>query len=491
MPSAESRNVFNILQWPLYLRVLLGVISGALLGFVFQNDPILLGWTNKDSGQLAALYVQLLTALATPLVFFAILDAFVQTSITGKQGLKMFCICLFNIAIAFLIGLTILNVWEPGKAWSDKFAPVAEELSLDHAPAAAVPNAPPALSSSDKTPSLSLMDYLRAHTLKSIVQPFSENTILTVAVLAICIGAALRSLRSGGDPLLQSAIVTFEHLIIVSFQLVMKLLLWLIEFAPVAICLAVAGVVGDSGWETFRMVGSFLLSVFAGLAIHSLVYYPLSSWLFAGLSPYVYFKEGGSAILTGFSLNSSLATSPLTLEALRKMGVSDSSARLSACVGTNFNNDGVTLYEAMTALFIAQAVGLDMSITQQISILLAALVGSMGIAGIPNSGLIILALVLKAANLPPSAVEIGIPLVFSVDFLIARLRSAVNVMGDLQVAILLDATEQGEEEGRQTSESGPFLSAETNRPSLSSEENACNVDPSLAQAVSRLNDTSH
>jgi Na+/H+-dicarboxylate symporter len=119
---------------------------------------------------------------------------------------------------------------------------------------------------------------------------------------------------------------------------------------------------------------------------------------------------------------------------------------LSACVGTNFNNDGVTLYEAITALFVAQAIGLDMHLGQQVMILAAALVGSMGIAGIPNSGLIILALVLKAARLPEQAIEIAIPLVYSVDFLVARLRSAVNVMGDLQVAILLDGRPNGNAE---------------------------------------------
>jgi Na+/H+-dicarboxylate symporter len=111
---------------------------------------------------------------------------------------------------------------------------------------------------------------------------------------------------------------------------------------------------------------------------------------------------------------------------------------LSACVGTNFNNDGITLYEAMTALFIAQVAGMDLTLGAQISILLAALAGSMGIAGIPNSGLIILTLVLRAARLDNDVVAFAFPIVLSIDFIIARLRSAVNVMGDMQVAILLD-----------------------------------------------------
>jgi Na+/H+-dicarboxylate symporter len=165
----------------------------------------------------------------------------------------------------------------------------------------------------------------------------------------------------------------------------------------------------------------------------------MTAWLIGGKNPLRFFREGSSAILTGFSINSSLATAPLTLQALNRLGVSDSSARLSACVGTNFNNDGITLYEAITALFIAQAAGMDLSLAHQISILLAALAGSMGIAGIPNSGLIILTLVLKAAKLPEETVALALPVVYSIDFINARVRSAVNVMGDLQVAILLDA----------------------------------------------------
>jgi DAACS family dicarboxylate/amino acid:cation (Na+ or H+) symporter len=384
--------------------------------------------------------------MATPLIFFAILDAFVRTNITGRQGLKLICVCGLNIAVAFAIGLVILNIWKPGHAWREKFA---------EPPAASTSPAEPGPVKPSPTASLSPLDIIRSFIPKSIAQPFLENMVLTVAMLAIFVGASLRSLKSTAAPDLLASLVTMDHLIVASFQIVLKLLLWLIELAPFAICLAVASVIGASGWSTFQLVGVFLLSICAGLALHALVYYPLSIWLVTGRSPTAIFRAGGSAILTGFSLNSSLATSPLTLEALRTLGVSDSSARLSACIGTNFNNDGITLYEAMTALFVAQAVGMAMTVTEQFTILLAALVGSMGIAGIPNSGLIILALVLKAARLPESAIQLAIPLVYSVDFLLARLRSAVNVMGDLQVAMLLDGRRPAENPNLESAPSTP------------------------------------
>ena len=129
----------------------------------------------------------------------------------------------------------------------------------------------------------------------------------------------------------------------------------------------------------------------------------------------------------------------MTLRCLtEKMGVSQESARLSACVGTNLNNDGITLYDAMAALFIAQACGYDLALGQQAVIVLASLMAGVGIAGIPEAGLIVLPLVLSSVGLPEAVVAAAIPLVLPVDWIIGRARSAVNVMSDMLVAILLD-----------------------------------------------------
>jgi DAACS family dicarboxylate/amino acid:cation (Na+ or H+) symporter len=419
----------------LYVRVLVGVAIGALLGALFGSREIAFGWTNADFALIGGLYIRFLTALATPLIFFAIVDAFVQTRISGWQGLKLLFVCIVNIAVAFSIGLTILNVWEPGRTWQGTL--MDRSSASRNTDTAQAPTMPVAAEES----SLSLLKMLDSYVPRSIAQPLAENMVLTVAALAILLGAAMRSLKSTDDTALSGAIGTFEGLITASFQILLKMLSWLIEIAPFAICLAIAGVVGATAdvAALLQRVGVFFVTVMAALAVHALVYYPLSAWLIGGVSPRVLFREGAGAILTGFSINSSLATAPLTLKALDRMHVSESSARLSACVGTNFNNDGITLYEAITALFVAQAAGMELHVAQQVSILLAALAGSMGIAGIPNSGLIILTLVLKAARLPDDVINLVLPIVYSIDFINARVRSAVNVMGDMQVAILLDA----------------------------------------------------
>ena len=157
-------------------------------------------------------------------------------------------------------------------------------------------------------------------------------------------------------------------------------------------------------------------------------------------SPKVYLGQGADAVMTAMSCNSSLATVPVTLRCLERMKVSVQSARLAACVGTNLNNDGVTLYEAMAALFLAQALGYDLPMASQFLIVAASIIAGAGVAGIPEAGLIVLPLVLSAAGLPDHVIAAAIPLIMTVDWLIARARSGVNVMSDMLVAILLDVS---------------------------------------------------
>lgn len=426
-PADATGRWWNPATWPFIGRVAAGVAVGAAVGLAFGRDEIVAGLSTATMATTAGLYIRLLTAMATPLIFFAIADAFVRAEIHGRDGLRMFAVCAANIAVAFVIGLTLLNVWEPGRSWEGRLGDPAS-------PGVAAPEVPPG-----DDVSLSPLAIVDRYVPRSVAQPFAENMVLTVAVLAILLGAALRRVKQSPDPAVAAGVATLEQLITASYQVVLTVLHWVIALAPWMIGLAVAGVVGSTGAAVFGMAGTFLVLVVTALGLHAFVYYPLSAWLVGGVTPRRFFGIGGDAILTGFSINSSLATAPLTLDALGRMGVSDTSARLSACVGTNFNNDGITLYEAITALFIAQAAGMQLSIEGQVLVLLAALTGSMGIAGIPNSGLIILALVLEAARLPEEVVHLALPVVYSVDFLNARLRSAVNVMGDLQVAILLDA----------------------------------------------------
>jgi Na+/H+-dicarboxylate symporter len=199
-----------------------------------------------------------------------------------------------------------------------------------------------------------------------------------------------------------------------------------------------AQVIGRDGTKVFGDLGIYVAAMVSGLSLHALGYYTLAAWLVGRRSPRVYFGMSAPAILAGMSMNSSLATVPLTLQSLKKMNISDASSRLSACVGTNLNNDGIVLYDAMAALFLSQALGYNLTFSQQAVVAVAALMAGIGISGIPDAGLIVLPLVLATVGLPEAVIVGVIPVLFSVDWLIGRVRSGVNVMSDLLVAILLD-----------------------------------------------------
>lgn len=414
---------------PFYVLVILGVGLGAAAGALLGKEPSvwLAGHSTGDLGEIGQLVIRLLRLVAVPLIFFAIIDALVKTQISGRSGLKLVAICLMNVSVAFAIGLVIMNTFRPGEAMAQG-APAAEAATAK--PSSAPPSA-----------TLSPLENLKQHVPESIVAPFANGgSLLSVIFLAVLLGAATRVVgrRQRGEG--QAEIAVVEQLVDSGYRLSLQILDWIVQLVPLAVFCTVAMAVGKADLNALRAMGNFLLFILLGLAIHALVYYPLVAWLMGGKTPRRFFRSGADAIVTGLSTNSSLATSPLTLHCLtERLGVSHESARLSACIGTNLNNDGIMLYEAMAAIFLCQAAGMEQTFAQQLGILANSLMVGVGIAGIPEAGYIVLPLVLKSAGLSDAQIAVGYALIPTVDWILARCRSAVNVMGDMVVAILLDA----------------------------------------------------
>jgi DAACS family dicarboxylate/amino acid:cation (Na+ or H+) symporter len=355
----------------------------------------------------------------------AVLDSFLTTSLSGKTFVRFITICLVNIAVAMTIGLTILNTFHPGLAWRGHL-----DALTGHAVTPVT--APPAGATLD------LLKNLSGYVPVSVVDPLANNSIVSLVLLAILCGAALRRLKDKGSP----GIALIEPVLTTLFELLTTMLLWVAEVVPFAVLGIVAQVVGRAGLDVFRSLWLFLVVILAGLLLHALVYYPLAAWFIGRRSPRAYLGKGADAVLTGLSTNSSLATVPVTLRCLRDLDVGAASARVSACIGTNLNNDGIILYEAMATVFLCQAFGYNLSFAHQLTIVLASVMAGVGIAGVPEAGLIVLPLVLGAAGLPEAAVAAAIPLIVPVDWIIARVRSGVNVLADMLVAILLDRFER-------------------------------------------------
>jgi Na+/H+-dicarboxylate symporter len=414
---------------PLYQQVLLAVACGAALGIVFGQDSYLGGLKNEHLGKLGLLLVAWLRVLAIPLIFFAILDSFIRTSLPLRQGTKLLAICLINVTVAMAIGLTIMNGWKPGLAWQGR---VDDLLQI-------VPGYKPTgngLLGSEQAGSEGPFGFLFSGLLRGLAAPFSSSNVIGVVLLALILGALLRRAlaTAPGAGAAAAAARGIGRL----YGLLVAALEWIILLVPFAVFGVIAQVVGKSGIAVFSVLWIFLAAMLLGLAVHALVYYPTVAWLVGRKSLAVYVGQGADAIMTAVSCNSSLATVPVTLRCLDRMQVSAESSRLAACVGTNLNNDGITLYEAMAALFLAQALGFDLPLAKQLLIVAASIVAGAGVAGIPEAGLIVLPLVLAAAGLPDQVIVAAIPLIMTVDWIIARARSGVNVMSDMLVAILLD-----------------------------------------------------
>ncbi|MGR8933137.1 MAG: dicarboxylate/amino acid:cation symporter [Gammaproteobacteria bacterium] len=421
---------------PLYLQVIFAALFGTLCGVSFGTDTYLFGTLDNETlGQLGMLVIRLLKALATPLIFVAILDAFIQTDISFKHGGRLLAICSMNLMAAMAIGLTIMNVFHPGESWSGHLSAMMAQL-------------PPSLANSPIKPapanvSLNPLQNIAGYIPTSLAEPFVQNNIISIILLALLAGAALRQLSRHSPSDEPAGLQLLEKLVSGVYQLLIQMLLWVVRAIPFAVFGVVAQVVGRSGLAVFEVLAVFLVTLLAGLLLHALGYYPLMAKWGGKMPIKSYFAQGADAILMGLSTNSSLATVPVTLRCLTEnMGISARSARLSACVGTNLNNDGIMLYEAMTALFLAQAVGFHLDFAQQLLIVAAAIMVGVGISGVPEAGLIALPLVLSSVGLPETLIITAIPLITTIDWIIARCRSGVNVMNDMLVAILLERWEK-------------------------------------------------
>jgi Na+/H+-dicarboxylate symporter len=217
-------------------------------------------------------------------------------------------------------------------------------------------------------------------------------------------------------------------------DVVCVILHWIIDLVPLGVFGIVASIIGTQGFAPFGALGAFVGTVLVGLALQA-CWYLLRVRFGSWVRPWDLIRGTTDALAMAFSTDSSTATMPVTYSCLKdKVGLREESASMGALVGSNFNNDGTALYEAMAALFIAQLIGADLGLAQQIIVVGMAIVASVGAAGIPEAGLVTMTLVFNAVHLPVKYIAI----LLTVDWFLDRSRTMVNVMGDMNVSCLLD-----------------------------------------------------
>ncbi len=354
----------------------------------------------------AKLVLRILGALAPPLILLAIIQALMRARVGGRQALRLVGLLLLNTLVAICIGLGVANLIQPGRWSKIELAPVEEAAEHARGPLAQfLENVP-----------------------KSLMGPLSDDgRVMSVIFLGVAFGIAFRRLR-------QHKIDTVDDLVHVALQSLIVVLYWIIDVIPFAVFGIVASIVGVKGFGDFVALGGFVVAVLIGLALQA-IYYLVRVKLGSWVRPSDLLRGTRDALVMAFTTGSSTATMPVTYACLReKVGLREESASLGALVGANFNNDGTALYEAMSALFVSQLLGMNLSLGQQLIVVVASIVASVGAAGIPEAGLVTMTMVFKAVDLPIEYIAI----LLTVDWFLDRCRTAVNVMGDLNVSCLLD-----------------------------------------------------
>jgi DAACS family dicarboxylate/amino acid:cation (Na+ or H+) symporter len=399
-PAAPAR---GITAWwtstPLYLRILGALALGVVAGVALGESATALALP-------ARLILRLLAAVAPPLILLAILRALVTAELPRGTAPRLLGLLLLNTAVAICIGLAVANLLRPGE-WHE-IGPVP--------PSAAAKGAPGPLEQFlDNVP-------------RSLFGPLSDNgSVLAVIFIALAFGVALRRLHD-------APLRNVRDGVDIGFQAMLIVLHWIIEIIPFGIFGIIASIVGSKGFSAFIPLGAFVVAVIVALLLQATWYLTrirLGSWV----RPLAVLRGTRDALVMAFSTASSTATMPVTYACLRdRVGLRERSASLGALVGANFNNDGTALYEAMAALFIAQVLGLDLTLYQQVLVVLTSMAASVGAAGIPEAGLVTMTMVFMAVGLPVEFIAV----LLTVDWFLDRCRTTINVMGDINVSSLLD-----------------------------------------------------
>jgi len=398
----------------LTLEIVIGMVAGLAIGLLLNWIGVS-GWieTFVVNGLLyvgGSIFLASLKLLVVPLVFVSLVcgtAALDDVAKLGRVGAKTLGLYLFTTAIAVSLALTAASIVRPGAGF---------ELQTD------------ASFQAQQAPSIT--EVLIGLFPTNPIQAMAEGNMLQIIVFAGLLGIALTLSGEPGRRLVKF----FEDLNAV----IMRLVMLLMRLAPYGVFCLIAKVFALQGFAAMSPLVHYFLLVLAVLALHSLVTYPSLLGVLAGLNPILFFRHMRDTIALAFSTASSNATLPVTLETVEhKMGVENSIASFTIPLGATINMDGTAIMQGVAAGFIAQAYGIDLSLMDYAMVVVTATLASIGTAGVPSAGLIMLAMVLRQVNLP---VE-GIGLIIGVDRLLDMVRTAVNVSGDACVTCVVAASE--------------------------------------------------
>jgi Na+/H+-dicarboxylate symporter len=399
----------------LNVQILFGAVFGILVGLLFQNagtEGDIASGSLYAAGLIGTLFIDLLKMILIPLVFCSIVVGIAnlrQHSEMHKVWITTLTFFALTMGIAMIVGMAASLYFKPGTGL---------EVSLfDGA------------MQSFQAKQMPLPEFF-AHFLHNLfVNPFhalAESKVLSVVIFALFLGIAL---VMGGDRYKNILVLLEEGL-----EITMRVVNWIMVLAPYGVAALLIKLVATQDVAMLGTLAHFVAVVAGTLLFHGIVVLPLVLFLFTGKTPFWFWGGARQALITAFATSSSSATLPITMRcATKHLNVKSEIAGFVIPLGATLNMDGTALYEAAAALFVANLIGVELSLAQQMIVFFTAMLASVGAPGIPSAGMVTMVLVLQSVGLPAEAIAILLP----VDRMLDTLRTTVNVEGDMAASLVV------------------------------------------------------
>ena len=406
----------------LHWQIIICMILGASLGMYFNST----GYDNSYLYTLIVLmgdiFVRLLKMVIVPLIFTSIImgvSSIKDRTKIGRLGFKTFLYYMTTSLIAILIGLSLANMIEPGVG-----ASVISEAG--------------AYDTSKLSSSTSVLDILKRMIPLNPISAMASGDMLGIIFFAIFFGVVLSFVESKHSSNILSLVDSI-------YQVIMKMTQIVIKCAPLGVLGLMTKTVSSVGLSIFKELGMYALTIACGLSLHLFVVLPLILFLLVRINPINHFRAMASAMVTAFSTSSSSATLPVTIKCVKdNVKASNEVTSFVLPMGATINMDGTALYECAGVLFIAQALGIDLTAAEQFIVVITALLASIGAAGIPSAGLVMLFIVTNAVGLNSDSVALWVGSMLAIDRPLDMFRTMVNITSD-SVGAAVIAKSEGED----------------------------------------------
>jgi Na+/H+-dicarboxylate symporter len=398
----------------MFLLILLSIALGILCGIFFPHKMISIQWVGQ-------LFINLLKLIVLPLIFCALVSAI--TSIGGVKrlgsiGVYTLGYVLLSVSIAVTIGLVLLNVFKPGVGIAPSLITAnAEPVNLNPIP---------------------FSTYLLTLFPPNIIEAAVKYEIMPIVFFSIVFAIACISVGKTANPVIDFFVGLRDVLI--------KMIIWLMYLTPIGLFSLLGAAIAEASLKNLllRSLGGMLLFIVIFLfgLLLQITWQIVLVAIITRKNPRFLLASASNALLTAFATSSSMATLPVTLMVAKEQKINDDVARFVLPLATTINLAGTAMYEAVSALFFCQILGYDLSILAQIGVFMTAILAGMGATGIPEGGLVTMVMVLRAVNVPISAIGLLLPF----DRIIDRFRTMTNVWGDLACAVVVDHLHQRKKE---------------------------------------------